>query len=71
MPAEQQRLVAEPRADFADRVVETAGGNRQYALTVFELFDAAPLAVDQIGTPVGRAPVDGDETFCPAHALIH
>ena len=28
----------------------------------------SPVGIDQIGAPVGRSPIDRDETFCPVHA---
>src|SRR5205085_12064398 len=56
-------------ADFRDRVGKGAGGNRKNALVILELVDPFAGALDQIGAAIGRAPVDRNETFSPAHAF--
>jgi hypothetical protein len=68
---EQQRIVAEALPDFGNRRREAAPGHCERALVVVELFDAMAGAIESIGAAVGRAPIDGDEAFSPAHGCCH
>ena len=68
-PGEEQGLVAELRADFGDRVREPVRSHGEDPLVILEFVGAFSGTIDQIGATIGRAPVDCNETFGPAHAF--
>ena len=68
-PGEQHRLVTEALTDFADRGLEAALRHRQDALMVLELVEPFARFTDKVRASVGGAPIDRNETICPAHAF--
>src|SRR5207237_9012224 len=66
----QERLVGELVPNLRHRRLESARRHREYPLMVLELLRPVTRGVHQISAAIRGAPIDRNETICPAHAFL-